>query len=285
MPDITDKRLNLPAGGERLAMQVTAGVTALPAAPEPDAEMVSQALHGETLTLQHEQGEFGLVQNHTDGYVGWALMAALSAPVLPVTHRVDALRTYVYSEPNLKSAPHYMICAGAKIVTIGEPVGRFMQCERAGWVIADHLVPLDTYHDDPAAFAVRYLHTPYLWGGRESLGLDCTGLTQIAFAACGVALPRDSDMQFAWAGSPIPDWQTQGALRRNDLVFWKGHVGLMLDADTLLHANAYHMAVAAEPLHASITRIAKNYGEPIGARRIDLFPERAKTPNWLRLSA
>ncbi|MEM8616662.1 MAG: NlpC/P60 family protein, partial [Pseudomonadota bacterium] len=248
MPDAkTDPRLNLPQGGENTIFQVTAGVSALRAAPEPDAEMVSQALHGEWVTLHHEVGEFGLVQNHTDGYVGWALMAALSAPALPVTHRVSALRTYIYSAPDLKSAPRYMICAGAKVVASGETAGlvrtpgapdrpKFLHCERAGWVVADHLVKNTLHGNDPAGFAARYLHTPYLWGGRESLGLDCTGLTQQAYGACGVTLPRDSDMQFAWTGEALSDWRAPGSLQRGDLVFWKGHVGIMLDSETLLHA-------------------------------------------------
>ena len=112
-----------------------------------------------------------------------------------------------------------------------------------------------------------------------------TGLTQQAFEAVGVILPRDSDMQFAWTGDDIPDWRAPNALRRGDLVFWKGHVGIMTDADHLLHANAWHMAVAVEPLESAITRIANYYAEPIGARRIDISSKRGRTPDWLSASA
>ncbi|MDJ0920214.1 MAG: NlpC/P60 family protein [Henriciella sp.] len=282
MPEFDDPRLTLPDGGERTLMQVTAGIVALRKDPEPDAEMASQALHGQHVVLHHEEGEFGLVQSVQDRYVGWALMEALSAPALAPTHRVRALRLYVYPRPSIKSAPRYLISLGGLMVSEEEREGRFLKCARAGWVYEDQLSPVDIYESDPAAVAERYLHTPYLWGGRESLGIDCSGLIQQAFAACNITLPRDSDMQGAWAGDPIEDWQRPGALQRNDLVFWKGHVGIMLDDKTLLHGNGFHMAVAAEPLAGSIERIASQYGEPVGARRVKLSASIGLVPDWLK---
>ncbi|MEL7452786.1 MAG: peptidoglycan endopeptidase, partial [Pseudomonadota bacterium] len=97
---------------------------------------------------------------------------------------------------------------------------------------------------------------------------------------CGVALPRDSDMQFAWSGEAIEGWNEPEALQRNDLVFWKGHVGIMLNPDTILHANAHHMAVAYEPLAEAIERIAPLYGQPIGAKRVAIDP--SARPEWLQ---
>lgn len=281
MPAFDDKRLTLPEGGERLRLQVTAGVTALRNSPQADAEQVTQALHGETVILHHEDGEFGLVQSETDRYMGWALMEALSAPVLSVTHRVTVPRLHVYAEPSIRAAPHYVLGIGAKLVATDEREGRYIRCERAGWVLEDLLAPIDRLQTDPASVAAQFLTTPYLWGGRDCLGVDCSGLTQLAFEACGIGFPRDSDMQYDWGGSPIINWQVPGALQRNDLVFWKGHVGIMLDADTLLHANAHHMAVAQEPLRGAIERIASYYGEPIGARRIDVSAMIGVKPDWL----
>jgi len=281
MTDYSDSRLTLPAGGEHLPMQVTAGVTALRKTPEPDAEMVSQALHGEIVILHHEEGEFGLVQNQSDNYVGWALMAALSAPVLAPTHRIIVPRLHVYSEPNIRAAPHFVIGTGARLVSSGQRDGKYLKCERAGWVREDLLAPIGEIETDPASVAERFMTTPYLWGGRDCLGLDCSGLVQITFDACGIVCPRDSDMQFKWFGAPIENWRDTGALRRNDLVFWKGHVGIMLDSATLLHANANDMVTDAEPLSAAIARIAKIYGEPTGARRINLASAVGVTPAWL----
>jgi len=207
----------------------------------------------------------------------------LSAPALPISHRVKALRAYVYPRPSIKSAPLFHVSFGAGLVSTEQRDGRFLKCERAGWLYEDQLRPERAYESDPAAMAELYMHTPYLWGGRESVGIDCSGLVQQAFAACGVTLPRDSDMQTAWAGEAIDDWQAPGALARNDLVFWQGHVGIMLDSETLLHANGYHMAVASEPLLGSIARIATQYGQPVGARRIDLELETDRKPDWLKV--
>ena len=260
-------------------MQVTSGVAALRARPEADAIMTSQALQGEILNLHGEEGEFGFVQCTRDRYTGWALMESLSAPVLQTTHRISALRTYAFSEPDLKTAPHYMLSLGAELVVTDES-GGYLKDNRGGWITKKHVTAVADFEDDPAAVAERFVGAPYLWGGRESLGLDCSGLTIAAYSACGVLLPRDSDMQFAWSGEPIPNWDQPGALKRGDLVFWRGHVGIMVDNELVIHANAHHMATAKEPLAGAIERIAKHYGEPIGARRIDLSTGR-KRPDWM----
>ena len=281
MLSFDDSRLRLPDGGTGQTLQVSAGVAALRADPAPDATQVSQVLFGETVTLHHETGEFGLVQCQHDGYVGWVLMEALSVPVLQATHRVTAARLHTYAEPKITAAPHFVLGVGARLRATGKQDGRYIQFERAGWIV-DHLVaPVDLIETDPAGVAERFLGTPYLWGGRDCLGVDCSGLLQIAFDACGIAAPRDSDMQRDWLGEEIADWQAPGALQRNDLICWKDHIGIMLDADTLLHANGTYMNTIQEPLLPAIARIATEYGEPLGARRIDLDGLRGVTPPWL----
>ena len=280
-----DKRLKLPPAGAGQFMQVSAGVVALRNAPAPDATQVSQILHGEAVILHHEDGEFGLVQNQSDMYVGWVLMDALSAPVLTPTHRVQVARLHTYAEPSISAAPHFVIGTGACLTATGERQGRYLKFERAGWIV-DHLVaPVEDFDKDPASVAERFLGTPYLWGGRDCLGLDCSGLVQIAFGACGISCPRDSDMQREWFGEAISNWDQPGALRRNDLVCWMGHIGIMLDAETLLHANGTFMSTIKEPLRPAIARIATEYGEPLGARRINLDLLRGVQPAWFTLQA
>ena len=280
MLSLKDPRLHLPEGGERIRMQVSAGVAAMRKAPEPDATQVSQVLHGETVLLHHEAGEFGLVQNETDRYVGWVLMEALSAPIVPPTHRIKTARLHTYAEPKITAAPHFVLGTGAVLASSGEREGCYLKFERAGWV-AEHLVaPIEALETDPVAVAERFLGTPYLWGGRDCLGMDCSGLVQIAFAACGVVAPRDSDMQFHWFGEPIKDWQSPGQLQRGDLIFWDGHVGFMTDPETLLHANGTFMTTMTEPLVPAIERIANEYGEPIGARRVMVPDVCGVAPEW-----
>ena len=174
------------------------------------------------------------------------------------THWVRALRTFAFGEPSIKSAPVAQLSMNALVRVEGHE-GRFVRLEGSGFVVEEHLSPLGAWRDDPAAVALRYLEAPYLWGGRCSLGLDCSGLVQQALYACGRGCPRDSDQQAALGAAVEP----AGGLRRGDLVFWRGHVGMMLDAETLLHANAFHMAVAAEPLAQIVARV----GEPAAYRR------------------
>lgn len=280
MLSVDDPRLVLPDGGSRERMQVSAGVAAMRKTPSPDSTQVSQVLFGETVILHHEEGEFGFVQAEADRYVGWVLMEALSAPVLEPTHQVNVGRLHTYAEPNITGAPHFVLGTGAQLSATGRTSGRYIEFERAGWIV-DHLVaPADQQEEDPVAIAERFLNTPYLWGGRDCLGMDCSGLVQVAFGACGVRAPRDSDMQCAWLGEAIADWQTPGALQRGDLVFWKGHVGLMTDAETLLHANGTFMTTMTEPLGPAIMRIANEYGEPLEARRVNVSAERGANPEW-----
>jgi len=278
MPEYNDKRLT-PPDGASYAVQVRAASVPVREGPLADARLATEALHGEILDVFQEEHGFLLVQCRRDRYVGWVPREGLSEAVRTATHKVMTPRTHAYAAPDLKSPPLLLLSFGAKVrVTAHE--GNWRLCEGAGWVHHRHLGAADLFLDDPVDAAERFLHTPYLWGGRTSLGLDCTGLTQQTFEAAGVLLPRDSDMQFAWCGTEIEDWRRPGALHRGDLVFWKGHAGLMTSPDHLLHCNAWHMAVAHEPLEDAITRIANYYAEPVGARRIDIPNERGKEPAW-----
>ncbi|MEM5516526.1 NlpC/P60 family protein [Henriciella sp. AS95] len=280
MPTYDDARLTITQGALLSTVTVSAGLAPVRSKPRLDSEMVTQALYGETLCVYERVGEFGLAQLNRDRYVGWILLSDLARTESAPTHRVSALQSHAYARPDLKSAMRLQLPMGARLA-VSKADERFVEIEGGFWVPEQHVVPVENLESDPAKTAERFIGAPYLWGGCDAKGLDCTGLTRAAFDACGVTLPRDSDMQFAWSGAPIADWKAAGALQRNDLVFWKGHVGIMLDDMTLLHANAYHMAVEAEPLSGAIQRIAKHYGEPIGARRINIYEERLRTPEWL----
>ena len=195
------------------------------------------------------------------------------------THRVIVPETFAFTQPDLKSVPVASRPLGTEFRKKSED-NKFVEDELGGWFPAQHVAPISNIGDDPTGIAEAFVGTAYLWGGRTYRGIDCSGLTVAAYGACDVLLPRDSDMQFAWSGTPIENWNEPGALNRGDLVFWKGHVGIMTDPETLVHSNAYHMATAKEPLSGAIKRIANRYGEPIGARRIDLTEGR-KRPDWM----
>jgi cell wall-associated NlpC family hydrolase len=131
------------------------------------------------------------------------------------------------------------------------------------------LAKLGAHESDPVAIAELFLESPYLWGGRTSEGIDCSGLVQTALTAAGFAAPRDSDMQEATLGEPAAIDDPDAPLKRGDLVFWKGHVGIMRDSLSLLHANGWHMKTASEPLAEARNRIsAGGGGEVTNVRRL-----------------
>ena len=232
-------------------------------APDGASEQMDQLLFGEVFEALEEEGGFLWGQAGRDGYVGFVEAAALAPAGEAPTHRVGAIRTYAFAEPSIKSraAGPYSLNA---LVTVVAVEGRLARVTGAGWMAADHLTPIGSFETDPAGVAERYLGAPYLWGGRESLGLDCSGLVQQALLACGLACPRDADQQQG-LGREIG----REAFGRGDLVFWKGHVAIGLDRERIIHANAHHMAVAIEPLDAALERIkAAGSGEPTAFRRI-----------------
>jgi cell wall-associated NlpC family hydrolase len=232
-------------------------------APDAASEMMDQLVFGELFeVLEDEAGGFVWGQARRDGYVGFVAAERLAAPAPEPTHRISALRTYAFAEASIKSraaGPYPMNALAA----VEAREGRLCKVTGAGWMPSAHLTPVGIFEAEPAAVAERFLGAPYLWGGRGSLGLDCSGLIQQALYACGRACPRDTDQQ-AELGQAIG----RAAFARGDLVFWKGHVAMGLDETRIIHANAHHMAVAIEPLDEAISRIRDaGVGAPISFRR------------------
>jgi cell wall-associated NlpC family hydrolase len=233
---------------------------ALRRAPSADAEQLDQLLFGELFEVLEEADGWSFGQAKRDGYVGYVETPGLAAQTSTPTHTVRALRTYAFSAPSIKAVPNGLYSMNALIAAEGQE-GRFVRTA-AGWFVQEHLVPIDQVEPDYVAVAQRFLGAPYQWGGRESLGLDCSGLVQQAFYASGRDCPRDSDQQ-ATMGEPVE------TLRRGDLVFWRGHVAIMVSDTDIVHANATHMAVVIEPLAEAIARtVARGGGEPTAYRRI-----------------
>lgn len=221
--------------------------TALRSAPEPLAAQVTEALPGEALERLADEGEWTWVRTVHDGYLGWARAADVGAGWTPDLE-VEALRAHAYAAPRVSAPIVAELCRGARLAAgAGEVVTEehrrwqpvTLPGGQAGWVQAVVLSPLAV--PDPASFALTLLGAPYVWGGRSAWGLDCSGLTQLAYAACGLSLPRDADQQHAALS-------TVDAPRRGDLAFFPGHVGLMLDGRQMVHANATAMAVSVDTL-------------------------------------
>ena len=251
---------------EGRAMHVCVGTADLRHAPAPDAPLDTQALFGEEVMLYEDHEGFGWVQLARDGYVGYMSMAALGEGPIQPTHRVTVNRSFVYPGPDLKFSARDALPLGAS-VRVRATKGGFAQIDDAAFVFAGHLFPSGENQKDFVAVAERLLHAPYLWGGKTSLGIDCSGLVQISLAAAGIDAPRDTDLQEQALGLPIAVYSDLAGLQRGDLVFWRGHVGIMRDEITLLHANAHHMLVASEPLRIARDRNLAKTSQPISAIR------------------
>jgi cell wall-associated NlpC family hydrolase len=245
-------------------MRVVEPAAPLRHAPRPDAALDSEALAGECFTVYDEDEGWAWGQLEGDGYVGYMPRSALGPAGSPATHRVAALRTFLYPGPSIKLPPLGALSLNAG-VAIMRSEGDFAITEAGGAIFAAHLVAHDAAARDFVAVAERFLGVAYLWGGKTSLGLDCSALVQLSLGACAVACPRDSDMQEASLGIALPFDGRLGGLRRGDLVFWRGHVGIMRDGATLLHANGHAMAVTSEPLDDAVLRIATKGGGGITA--------------------
>jgi cell wall-associated NlpC family hydrolase len=232
--------------------------------PRPDASLDTEALKGERVAIYDSNGEgWAWGQLAADGYVGWLPENALALPGPAPTHKVTALRTLVFPGPSIKLPPLEALPLGAR-VAIARIEDRMALTPSGAYVPAVHLAPLDENETDFVAVAERFLGTPYLWGGKTALGLDCSGLVQVALTACGVSCPRDSDMQERALGTAVP----ADPLKRGDLIFWNGHVAIVRDGNSLIHANAYHMAVAIEPVAEAVARIRNAGSEITSIRRI-----------------
>src|SRR5579885_1348606 len=235
--------------------------------PRPDAPLSTEALKGERVTVYDQNAEgWSWGQLASDDYVGWLPTNALAPPGPPPTHKVAALRTFAFAAPSIKTPPIEALPFGARLA-IGRTEGGFAVTPAGAFVPAVHLVAVDAEEPDFVAVAERFLGVPYLWGGKTALGLDCSGLVQVALAACGRRCPRDSDMQEESLGTAVAA-ANLAALERGDLVFWKGPVAIARDRATFIHANAFHMAVAVEPVAAALARIRQAGCEVTGVRRI-----------------
>ena len=253
--------------GEGRVCEVAEPAAPLRHAPSPDAPLDTEALKGERVTV-YETDEEGWAwgQLDADGYVGFVPAGALREPGPPPTHKVAALRTLVFPGPSIKLPPVEALPLGCRVASCAiEPP--FAVTSTGGYVPARHLAPIDSIENDFVAVAERFLGAPYLWGGKTNLGLDCSALVQVALTACGVPCPRDSDMQEHALGTLIAI--RLSTLQRGDLLFWKGHVAIVRDPATLIHANAFHMAVGAEPIAQAIGRIRADGSEPTSVRRLE----------------
>jgi len=249
------------------AMEVYEAIAAVREQPSGDAALATQALLGERVTIYDRNGEgWAWGQLNGDGYVGWLPDAALGRPTAAPTHQVIAIRTFAFPGPSIRLPPIETLVMGSALTIVRDDDVFAVTGE--GWHVPKrHIAALDDRASDFVEVAERFVGTPYLWGGKSSLGIDCSGLVQISLTEAGIRCPRDSDLQQDGLGRLLNPTEST-ALKRGDLLFWKGHVAIARDAQTIVHANAFHMATVIESAAEAIARIKHSGSELVAIKRL-----------------
>jgi len=270
-PDLAAAHLRGEVDAKRFVegedMQVKLPCVPLLREAHADAPMDTQLLFGETFRVYEEKDGWAYGQSTQDDYVGYVELTALDPRIYRPTHVVASIRSFIYPEPDLKSRPVTPLGLNTKVRVIAAQ-GEYSEVERGGWMFTNHLAPVGAHVRDFVSVAEELRGVPYLWGGRDSLGLDCSGLVQASLERAGIASLRDTDMQETTLGERLPEPIDFTTLKRGDLVFWKGHVGVMCDSEYLIHANAFHMRVDVERLDIAMARIARSAGHVTSIKRL-----------------
>lgn len=275
--DLADERLQGKVKAKRFVtgeqQRVNAPLVDLRPNPDLKSGIDTQLLYGDIVNVIDIDAGWAWVQSQRDNYVGYVskkFLRKLKKSTPANSHFVSAERSFRYAQPDMKTPVVDCLSMGSAVAIVGEVDTRgtkYAEMADGKYLISRHLSPIDDHVDDYVSVAESLLHTPYLWGGSSAFGMDCSGLVQLSMLMAGKQIMRDTDMQETTIGTELGFSAMDGGLQRGDLIFWKGHVGIMRNTETLIHANGHTMNVATEKLEDAIERIGYLYGFPTTLRR------------------
>ncbi len=212
----------------------------------------SQLIFGEAFDADRVDKNWIFGTSLVDGYKGYVKKSEMRLMSTAATHFTDVPLTHIYPSPSFKTRPVIELSFLSRLeIDEAQQQNGFVKVSRLGWIFAQHVKQLrDMKGTDIVETAQRFVETPYLYGGRTAKGIDCSGLVQLSLLRSGLPIcPRDSDQQQSAIGTALPD---DAPLKRGDIVFFPGHVGIMTDDKNMINATARYMKVVVEPLEKAI---------------------------------
>ena len=221
------------------------------------SKLSTQLLYGEECDVFETKNGWSWIQSRRDNYVGYTPTINLTRKIYKPNSKVISLRTVIYTKPDIKSVTKGYLSFNS-LVEVIKIKGKYSLIKNLGWCPSLDLAKIKSSKFNHIDLSKQYLDTPYLWGGRDSMGIDCSGLVQNLHQINNRSFPRDTDMQEIFVTNEV---KYEKDLKAGDLVFWKGHVAMMIDNSNIIHANAFHMKTAIEPLSTAKKRILKSNGK------------------------
>jgi len=251
--------------GQRL--KIIDNYTPIKCSPNIDSETMSEALYGENFILKKTFKNWLFGKLESDNYEGFISINSISTEDYKHTHYVSELRTYMYSKPDIKSVTTGILSINS-LITVVDEVRGFSKLNNDSYVFTRHIDLKSKKNNNYIDTAIKFTNTPYKWGGRTSFGIDCSGLVQLSLMNSGYECPRDSELQKQVLGKNIPLETCFNNLKKGDLIFWEGHVGIMVSDKNIIHANSFSMDTRIEKLTDVDSRISQNSNKICEIKRI-----------------
>ncbi len=226
------------------------------------SSLVTQLLYGDTFKKLQQKGSWIKIKNDSDSYVGYIKHNKFPQNHLN-THKIFVLSANLYSKPNITYKIKKKLSFGSKI-KVTKKEKNFFKFESL-WIKKKDLKEINFKTKDYFKYIKKFINVRYKWGGKHFTGVDCSGLIQLFLNFNNKFCSRDTKDQIKYFKKKIKLHN----IKKNDLIFWKGHVALALSKKNLIHAYGPYKKVVIMPIKKTIDRIYKTANLKVtGIRRI-----------------